>query len=153
MVNVIVSQSDTESGVRFVLASTGQKLADRRIRPYVTLHGHSHGGGPHGLSPCFVSILWQGNGTVFLVIDSHVHVLKIGAMDNPPYSFSHFGVHPVSFLKRLAASASLGFEPGTFGSKVLSLTHLATKAARFHPFKLRVFLSCLCYYCPSLGFA
>ena len=55
VVIVIVSRSDTESGVRFVLAYTGQKIAYRRIGLYVSLHGHSHGGGPHGLSPCLLA--------------------------------------------------------------------------------------------------
>ena len=47
----VVSQSDTDSGVLFALALTVQKLADRRIRPFVPLRGHSNGGGPHGLFP------------------------------------------------------------------------------------------------------
>ena len=46
-----VSRSDTISDVRFALALTVQKLADRRIRPFVPLRGHSNGGGPHGLFP------------------------------------------------------------------------------------------------------
>ena len=47
----IVSRSDTDSGVRFALTLTVQKLVYRRIGPFVPLRGHSNGGGPHGLSP------------------------------------------------------------------------------------------------------
>ena len=49
----IVSRSDTESGVLFVLAYTGQKIAYRRIGLFVSLRGQSHGGGPHGHSPAY----------------------------------------------------------------------------------------------------
>ena len=92
-------------------------------------------------------------GTIFPRHCSHVHVVKYGAMDNPPYSFSHFGVRPVSFLERLAASSSLGFEPRTFGSQVLSLARVATEAVMFSLLKLRVYLSLPLFLCPSLGFA
>ena len=57
VVSYTVSQSDTESGVLFHLALTVQKVADRRFRPYVPLRGHSHVGGPHGLSHTHLHIV------------------------------------------------------------------------------------------------
>ena len=51
VVIVIVSRSDTESGVRLSLSLTVQKLSYRRIGPSVPLRGFSMGGEPHGLSP------------------------------------------------------------------------------------------------------
>ena len=78
-----------------------------------------------------ISILWQGNGTIFPRHCFHMHVIKIGVMDNPPYYLLSLRGCPVTFLERLAASASLGFEPRTFGSEVPSFTHPATEAAMF----------------------
>ena len=72
----IVSRSDTVSGVRLALALTVQKLVHRRIRPFVPLRGHSNGGGPHGLPPYLINILWQRYGTMVPHIRHYVHVLK-----------------------------------------------------------------------------
>ena len=52
-----VSQSDTESGVHFLLSPFVQKLVYRRIGLFVSLRGQSHVGGPHGLSPAHLHIV------------------------------------------------------------------------------------------------
>ena len=131
MVNDSVSQSDTESGVRLALTLTVQKLSYRRIGQSVTLRGLSNGGEPHGLFPCSLAYCGRVMAQFFLVIVSHVHVVKIGVRDNPPYYLLSLRGCPVTFLERLAASASLGFEPRTFGSEVPSFAHPATEAAMF----------------------
>ena len=71
----IVSRSDTESGVCFILSSMVQKIAYRRIGLLSLCAASPMGEGLMDI-PQLISILWQRYGTVFILIRHYVHAVK-----------------------------------------------------------------------------
>ena len=114
----IVSRSDTESGVRFILSSMVQKIAYRRIGLLSLCAASPMGEGLMDI-PQLISILWQSNGTVFILIRHYVHAVKRqGSWLTPAQLLSLRGASGYVFKEVSGLLQSLDSNPGPSDPKL-----------------------------------